>query len=119
MFSIAPPATDPITAALPGDLGDCVQDRFEFRGAAGSNPPIICGENAGQHMYLDTGFDSFETIMINAIFSGDFNRRWRIKVNQYTCGSTEGPPPECLNYLTGITGQVRSFNFVREDTNVS
>lgn len=107
---------------IPGvlsDLGECIQDRFDFRGLPGTNPPTICGENKGQHMFIDAGFDNFEAIRILATFTDDFDRRYRIKVNQYTCGSLAAPEPGCLNYLTGISGQVRSFNFVREDRSVS
>ena len=111
-FSIAGPTIQDPTLAF---QGDCRQDSFDFRGTSGDNLPIICGENAGQHMYADVGFDGFDSFRIIQSFSGAFNRIWRIKVSQFTCGSIEAPPPGCMNYLTGITGQVRSFNFVRTD----
>lgn len=63
-------------------------------------------------MYLDAGFEDFEAQRIKATFSGTFERRWNIKVTQFACGSLSAPPPGCLNYVTGVSGRVRSFNFV-------
>ena len=32
-------------------VGQCQQDRFIVTAAEGPSPPVICGENTGQHMY--------------------------------------------------------------------
>ena len=54
-----------------------------------------------------------------ASFGGQsFDRRWRIKVLFHECGSPRAGPPGCLQYLSGLTGQIRTFNFVRTDGNV-
>ena len=44
-------------------------------------------------------------------------RSWRIKVTQYDCGLNElAGPPGCLQYHTGNTGTVQSFNFPTGNT---
>ena len=47
-----------------------------------------------------------------------FNRRWRVKVQFHECGQVATPPPDCFQYVTGVSGQIRSFNFVRTDGEV-
>lgn len=39
------------------------------------------------------------------------NRQWDIRVTQYRCGQEFGGPPGCLQYFTGRTGRISSFNF--------
>ena len=39
------------------------------------------------------------------------SRSVSIKAIQYICGDDNGGPPGCLQYHTGITGTVSSFNF--------
>ena len=34
-----------------------------------------------------------------------------IKVTQYECGNEMGGPPDCLQFHTGSTGFIQSFNF--------
>ena len=45
------------------------------------------------------------------IGSGSTSRSWDIKVNQYSCGQMFGGPDGCLQYFTGQSGSVASFNF--------
>ena len=47
-------------------------------------------------------------------FTGDSTqRKWEIKVSQFLCGATYAPQSGsgCLQYYTGLTGQITSFNF--------
>ena len=42
----------------------------------------------------------------------NFMRSWDIKVTQYGCGNQDvSGPPGCLQYFTGETGDIMSFNF--------
>merc|ERR1711899_513401 len=39
------------------------------------------------------------------------SRKWDIKVAQIPCSQTYSPPAGCLQYSTGMTGQITTFNF--------
>ena len=77
-------------------------------------PVIICGENSGQHVYLDAGKSSTADMTITNTFdtTTTFARKWLIKVSQIECDSTALPPePSCYQYFTGTSNIVKSFNF--------
>ncbi|XP_061394015.1 uncharacterized protein LOC133329555 [Musca vetustissima] len=100
MFSIAPPESV-------NHL--CTQDQLLI---SGSSPvPTICGISSGDHMYIDAGLGQSNPIVISVITSGTFPRIWRIRVTQIHCGSIARAEQGCLQYYTGISGRVRSFNF--------
>ncbi|KNC33110.1 hypothetical protein FF38_04686 [Lucilia cuprina] len=100
MFSIAPPeAANHL----------CNQDQLLI---SGSSPvPNICGTSSGDHMYIDAGLGQSNPIVISVITSNTFPRIWRIRVSQIHCGSISQADQGCLQYYTGISGRVRSFNF--------
>ncbi|XP_011179810.1 uncharacterized protein LOC105210499 [Zeugodacus cucurbitae] len=100
MFSIAPPeALNHV----------CNQDQLLVSG--GSPIPTICGNSAGDHMYIDAGLGQSNAIVLSVITSGTFSRIWRIRVTQIHCGSLSRADHGCLQYFTGISGRVRSFNY--------
>ncbi|TRY80999.1 hypothetical protein TCAL_08858, partial [Tigriopus californicus] len=76
---------------------DACRDRFTI--LSSSNPPIptICGQNMGQHVYVDLGMDSSDLAQLNFEFSGTTNIRM--------------PPNGCLQYHTGLSGQITTFNY--------
>lgn len=62
-------------------------------------------------MYIDAG-PSSGNIKINIVTSGDsFARRWRIKISQIQCNAQYRASDSCLQYHTGMSGRVKSFNF--------
>ena len=67
-------------------------------------PPIICGYNTGQHMWIPAS-DSCTTLTLD-IDTGTttLTRNWNIKVTQYECGNLRAPEQNCLQYLTAQTG---------------
>jgi len=86
-------------------VGHCATDRFSATGA-----PVICGENKGQHMILDTD----GTACVKAVFSygsATTSRTYEIHVTQYDSRNTMGGPTGCLQYYTSNTGTISSFNF--------
>lgn len=123
MFSIAPP--EPANHL-------CNQDQLLI---SGSSPvPTICGTSSGDHsnwnphffvliliyyftktmyslVYIDAGLGQSNPIIISVITSNTFPRIWRIRVAQIHCGSISRADQGCLQYYTGISGRVRSFNF--------
>jgi len=100
------------TTAAPSVNGFCLTDTVEGDPVTGPNTPVHCGENAGQHMYLDAGAFSSDSATLTKTLTGSSSRTWKIKVSMIECGSRALPPPGCLQYHTGTTGTVRSFNFL-------
>jgi len=80
-------------------------------------PPVLCGLGTGQHMYLNAypGKDLSASIAISIGSASSTGRRWSIRVTQIDCGTLYTAPPDCLQYHTGATGTVMTWNY--EDTN--
>jgi len=122
----------------PPQSGDCNLDQFIVR--ANEPLPVLCGNNSGQHLYVDVRGRS-ETnlnlltmplfpkpvgvhnetdqsrVIIEWLHEVDFERRWKVMVTQIPCDCADSSLPDteaptgCLQYHTGISGQVSSFNF--------
>jgi len=98
--------------AQPDTAGACTTDSFKGAPArTGRESPLICGENAGQHMYVEAGAHSSSNAVLTLTLSGSTARRWKIKVSMIECDSLSLPPQGCLQYHTGATGTVKSFNW--------
>ncbi|XP_059097601.1 uncharacterized protein LOC131891925 [Tigriopus californicus] len=107
------------TDLTPLDPGGVCLDTFTATVNTGQNIPTICGQNTGQHIYLDVGTLSSDTAQLNFAFNGaSNNRQWEIKVTQIPC-NTQGHPTGCgcLQYHTGLTGRFTSFNFAPTNDN--
>ena len=74
-------------------------------GVPGFNPPpVICGYNTGQHMWVPAS-DSCVTINLDIdTASSATTRSWNIRVSQYECGNLRAPEENCLQYHTSTTG---------------
>eukprot|EP00094_Tigriopus_californicus_P003564 TCALIF_03427-PB protein Name:"Protein of unknown function" AED:0.12 eAED:0.12 QI:15/1/0.9/1/0.11/0.4/10/0/376 len=91
--------------------GQCV-DTFTATTKTGTT--TICGENSGEHIYVDFGMNpqSMLTFNFGATPGGTtIMRDWDIKVNQIPCTGPTAPPIGCLQYHTTLMGQIKSFNF--------
>lgn len=114
---------DKLTVAAPDSttstaIGQCTTDYFQATNAvtgttstSGTTLPKICGVNDEEHMYVDAGMGSTSEATMEAVLTGSTSRTWKIKVSQIPCDSIVKPPHGCMQYHTGVTGQVRSFNF--------
>jgi len=101
--TVAPTKTDESTAC---------NDKFRSETSTSGNSPYICGTNTGQHMYVYLGPDASQTASLKHEFTGTSTiRQWEIKVSQIECGATYLPPDGCLQYHTGLSGRLKSFNF--------
>ena len=83
-----------------------------FAVSVGSNRPYpnICGTNTGEHIYLETGMStSAQTLTFT--LGATPSATWKILVSQIPCNVNYKAPDDCLQYFTGIGGNVRSFNF--------
>ena len=75
----------------------------------GPAPPVLCGENSGQHMYTSLNGALEGCVLINLYISAaPATRRFSVRARQTVCGS--GPPDGCLQWFEGVTGTVQSFN---------
>lgn len=98
-----------LTTEVSGGL--CV-DTFKVTVNSGQTVPELCGQLTGQHIYLDMGTGSSDSATLALAFSGTSTlRKWEIKVAQIPCGKAYAPPGGCLQWHTGLTGQITTFNF--------
>ncbi|XP_069702658.1 uncharacterized protein [Periplaneta americana] len=90
------------TVGQPDANGNCLDDYLEITGGA-SSVPRICGENTGQHVYVDFPADNNPiqiTVRTNPAVTA--NRKWNIRINQIECTSPErGGPLVIYDFLTG------------------
>lgn len=75
-FSLAPPNGD----------GTCNTDVISVSGSA-TKVPLLCGENAGQHIIVDFVGTNPITITVKATASYTFGRNWNIRIVQINCNS--------------------------------
>ncbi|XP_024941438.1 uncharacterized protein LOC107268341 [Cephus cinctus] len=88
----------------------CTSDQFI---ASGSNPvPTICGNNNGNHMYIDAGIGQTNPVTLTFVTSGSsFARSWKVRISQIPCNSPAKADEGCLQFYTGVSGQIKSFNY--------
>merc|ERR1712241_667598 len=99
-------------AAAPDAASACTDTFTVTTSTSGTTYPSICGDNTGQHIYVDIGSGSSDTATLAFAFTGSStSRKWDIKVAQIPCSQTYSPPAGCLQYSTGMTGQITTFNF--------
>jgi len=102
--------------AAAGTCGDTLTVATPARNqAAGFVPGALCGVLTGQHMYVDVntaGGAMAATININTDNTAG-NRFWKILVQRIECNSPDLPPAGCLQYFTGLSGLITSFNGAR------
>lgn len=109
---------------------NCLTDSFTISGLSSANsPPVICGTNTGQHMYVDADVLRGNRLQFqfspkpaptdlsqNNINSRGMatlaSRKWSMSIYQYECGHINSAPPGCTQYLFGpVTGQVKTYNY--------
>jgi hypothetical protein len=63
-------------------VGDCATDTLTVSNPGGSAPPIICGTNTGQHMFVPAS-DNCNKINIDIdTGSTGTTRKWQIKIRK-------------------------------------
>ncbi|XP_063239502.1 uncharacterized protein LOC134540601 isoform X2 [Bacillus rossius redtenbacheri] len=99
------------TIAQPNSDGVCVTDFMVVTGST-STVPVICGDNTGEHIYVNfpTGSTPIE-ITISTSSTSTVARRWLLKVTQIECTDPWRAPVGCLMYFKDISGTVKSFNY--------
>jgi len=94
--------------------GSCTDTFIASSATTGDTTPTICGENGGQHIYLDIGEGEFNQGVLDFNFdtsASAVGRSFEIKVSQIKCESPNRPPSGCLQYHVGTDGRITTFNF--------
>ena len=86
----------------------CQDAQFRASSSTGA-APIICGSNTGQHMYLEV-LDTCNSLTMSWL-PGKAIPTWSIRMTQHSCTDWWRAPPDCLQYVTGSSGIVQSFNY--------
>ncbi|XP_063697912.1 uncharacterized protein LOC134828854 [Culicoides brevitarsis] len=96
--------------AQPSGDGSCTFDYMSVTGG-NSRVPRICGENTGQHIYVDFNGDAPITVTIYTSSVYTLERRWYLRMSQINCAGEFRAPPGCLQYHIDSSGTVKSLNY--------
>ncbi|XP_057368576.1 uncharacterized protein LOC130689656 [Daphnia carinata] len=113
----------------PNAEGNCAMDVFKVIGAD-NEVPAICGDNAGQHMYLNvpsrgplrsgkaTNAQPSREITLSFEFgaSSTAARMWNIQISMLPKGASYLAPADCLQYFAAARGRISSFNWQDVET---
>ncbi|CAG9818767.1 unnamed protein product [Phaedon cochleariae] len=94
--------------AQPDSNGTCNTDALFISGGA-STVPILCGDNTGQHVYVD--FNGNANIVITVSVGGAASTAWNIRAAQINCNCPQRAPSGCLQFFNATSGTVTSFNY--------
>ncbi|XP_059086854.1 uncharacterized protein LOC131883404 [Tigriopus californicus] len=94
----------------------CITDFFQITNPGGSNPPIVCGQNSGEHVYVDSSSScndlSFFIRQFNPVPSSGQDSSWLIKISQFACTFGNLAPSGCTQWFYGTNqGIVKTFNY--------
>ncbi|EFX70294.1 hypothetical protein DAPPUDRAFT_112776 [Daphnia pulex] len=107
---------DFVSFTIAQPTGGTCTDTFQVGGAT-TVAPITCGDNSGQHMYLDVPSSDVTSTDVQLMFNfatgtaTPSSRSWNIKISLLPCGADYLAPVDCLQYFTAPTGRVSSFNW--------
>lgn len=96
--------------AQPDGDGVCVTDSITITGGNTIVPPL-CGDLTGQTIFVDFNGNAAITIAVTATLATTFARRWNMRLTQLGCDCPGLAPNGCLQYYTGITDTINSFNY--------
>lgn len=97
--------------AQPNGEGVCATDSLMVAG--GSRVPSICGENTGQHFYVDFNGNNNIRLIVTTRGIDSISRVWKIQVAYIGCDCPSRAPTGCLQYYTDNSATVQSFNYGR------
>jgi len=97
--------------------GVCDQDIITVNSAGAGAATLgfnnLCGTLTGQHIYIPTGFATSGNQLNIVTNNVAFTRTWKILVRMIEDGNPGLPQnDQCLQYFTGASGNIRSFNDV-------
>jgi hypothetical protein len=92
-------------------IGNCDTDSFGVTVPGGKSPPLICGVNTGQHMYVPAS-DQCNVLNGNiGSSSASTSSAFTMKVTQVECSSKTKAPSGCTQYFTSDTGTIETYNY--------
>jgi len=106
-FDISQPSTVTLADTNPNTRGQCQSAQFNAA-SDGPAPPTICGKNSGFHMYLEAK-ETCNTLTFT--WTASESQTWNIHIMQIECDEPWKPQSGCLQYFTGTTGTINSYNF--------
>lgn len=99
----------PVSAAT-----QCSDDQFTVTNPGGPAPPVICGTNTNAHMYVDASAACNTLSFQLSAGTVSVTRQWAIKVSQYSCDFGNKAPSGCVQYFTGTSGVITTFNWANK-----
>lgn len=116
-FTVTPLSTDICQLRLDFDVFDLVDaatgvctDNLAMVGPTGRNPYALCGTLTGDHVYVEQGRSSSNSVLTFTTASTT-GIKWKIKISQIECSSRAKAPEGCNQYFTGNSGTFNSFNW--------
>ncbi|RZC43179.1 hypothetical protein BDFB_008651, partial [Asbolus verrucosus] len=89
--------------------GTCVNERLVITGQnVNDQVPVICGYNTGQHVFVDVSTLS-GPLRLSVLSNNGERKRYKIRICQIAAGCSNSN--NCLQYYTGVTGMISSFNY--------
>merc|ERR1712241_594633 len=99
------------TNTMTTQIGVCTTDFFSVSTPGGKAPPLICGENAGHHIYVPAS----ESCNVLSSYFGtattSTTSAFTIKITQVKCNAKNAAPDNFLQYFTTDTGTIETFNY--------
>jgi len=103
----------PSNGGLAADNGVC-SDTIAVESVSGKNPPTLCGDISGTHMYVETAMMNPGATVTITTGADAFSRRWRIRTSYFDCYNIKRAPTDCLQYFTGLSGNVMSYGWTAQ-----
>merc|ERR1711962_688197 len=97
----------PTSGGYGSSRGQCLTSQFQISND-GPAAPTICGTNTGYHMIVDAEDDCNE---MSFTWTSTNTQTWNIQIMQISCDAEWRPPQGCLQYFTGTTGTINSYNW--------
>ncbi|XP_044260176.1 uncharacterized protein LOC123008447 [Tribolium madens] len=88
--------------------GTCGTERLVISGQNINAVPEICGYNTGQHVYVDVS-TLMGPLQLSVLSNTGERKRYKIRICQIANDCSQSN--NCLQYYTGVTGMISSFNY--------
>lgn len=94
----------------------CLLSQFTAESKGSNSPNTICGTNTGYHMYLEAA-DNCNTLEFT--WTSTTTKNFKIHIMQIPCDAEWKAPAGCLQYFTGSTGTVYSYNYQAKTSHIA
>ncbi|XP_046650567.1 uncharacterized protein LOC124341678 [Daphnia pulicaria] len=88
----------------------CDTGYFQVGGVV-NDVPLLCGDNDGQHMYLEAPSSKSDLLLLFKFGGSTLNPKWNITISLIPCGSDLIASRDCLQYFVKGSNTVKSFNW--------